>query len=188
MVRERFVRLADVARRLLEERGDRGVALAALRARERLVRDVLDEPVLERELLVALDPGDRLAADEVALPRASRAACDRSRPLVDARERAPPEDAPDDGGVDSTVRSVGRQRVEAGGDDRADARRQLVTRRSVVCSASDGGELLDEERVALGGLRDRLGARRASSDSVEQLLGELAARSRRRDGSSGSAV
>ena len=58
--------LADLGRRLLDELGDVAVALATSGARLEVVRDVADEDVLERPLLVALDQGDGVAAHEVA--------------------------------------------------------------------------------------------------------------------------
>ena len=55
VVRERLVRLAHLAGRLLQKARDGGVPLAARGARQPLVRDVADQRVLERELLVAAD-------------------------------------------------------------------------------------------------------------------------------------
>src|SRR5712691_4146441 len=65
MVAERFVRLPD-RRRRLEEASHRCVPLATIRPRERLVRDVVDQSVLEAKLLISLDARDRLAPDQVA--------------------------------------------------------------------------------------------------------------------------
>ncbi len=67
VVAKGLVRLADAACRLREKPRDGRMPFATGSAWESLVGDVADQAVLERELLIALDAGDRLAADEVAL-------------------------------------------------------------------------------------------------------------------------
>ena len=89
---ERRAGLADLGRRLLDELRDVAVPLAAPGARLEVVRDVADEDVLERPLLVSLDPGDRVAADQVApLERGERRA-ETVGIARDPLERAAPEE------------------------------------------------------------------------------------------------
>ena len=58
--------LADLGRGRLDELRDVAVPLASAGAWLKVVRDVPDEYVLERPLLVSLDPGHRVPADQVA--------------------------------------------------------------------------------------------------------------------------
>src|SRR3954447_25010855 len=66
MARERGGRLADLRGRLLQELRDLRMPLTTAGPREQVVGDVPDQHVLEDELLVALDRGDHLPADQVA--------------------------------------------------------------------------------------------------------------------------
>ena len=93
---------------------------AARSTRKPLVGDVPDQRVLERELLVASNPRDGFPAEGPLLERAEQGGEILAR--IDARECASPEDATDDGRVDEDASLVGRQSVEAGRDDRANAR------------------------------------------------------------------
>ena len=171
MLAERLVRLADVGRRL-EVLGDGRVPLSSRGAWERLVRDVLDEAVLEAELLVAADARHRFAPDEVSVLQRAE---ERSHvvPLGDARERAAPEDPADDRSVHQDA-ALGRwKRIQARSDDGPDARGQLA------CGGALGDrrrELFDEQRVAVRGRSDRLGAIGRVTGLGEELFGELAAR------------
>src|SRR6266540_5566523 len=66
VVSQRGRDVADLAHGALEEAGDRAVALAPQRTRQRGVGDLANELVLERELLVSLETRDPIAADQVA--------------------------------------------------------------------------------------------------------------------------
>jgi hypothetical protein len=56
----------NLRRRLFEKRRDLLVSRAPLRTRERCIRGVADQVVLEAELLVPAEPGDGLTPDEVS--------------------------------------------------------------------------------------------------------------------------
>ena len=66
VARDRADRLARHARRALEELGDQRVAPRALRARQQVVRDVADQDVRERELLLSLHDRAVFAPDQVS--------------------------------------------------------------------------------------------------------------------------
>ena len=164
------------------------VELAASRPREELVGDVADQHVLERVLVVALDRRDSLAPDQVAalevLEQLGQAVAD----IGHALEAALPEHLALHGGVDQH-RSLGRgQGVQARRDDPADRRRQGA---GLGRGFPGGrGELLDEERIPLGGRGEQ---RRPLLTIVErQLLEQQLARARvprpPTSGWSGSAV
>ena len=90
----------------------------------------------------------------------------------DARERSSPEDTADDGGVDEDASLVRGQPVEAGGDDRPNARRELL-RIGGRPLRQRRRQLLDEERIALRGLGDRVGGILRRLEPGEQELREL---------------
>src|SRR5688572_4095571 len=59
-------RVAKIWRRFLQEPGHRLVALPPLGSGQGLIRHIADEDMLEGELLLASDAGDRSAPDQVA--------------------------------------------------------------------------------------------------------------------------
>ena len=160
--------------------------LAPARARHRRVRDLAHEPVLERVLLLALDPRDGLAADQAALlERAEQLA--RSRRCGSAAARA------------GRARRPCRPRRRRAGSRARPARARRGAPRGCSGSSSaassrvvraalgdDGGELLDEQRVALRGRGETLGVV-ACARARQQLRRELRA-SPAASGSSESAV
>src|SRR5215218_11238307 len=136
-------------RRFLEEARDDVVPLPPCGAGEPLVRDVPDEPVLEAELVLALQARDRLAANQVApLERAEKST--RVALRLDRLQGAVPEGPADDRRVEEQRPLRGGKRVEPRGDDAADAGRELA---GVGVLGQRRRELLDEERVALRDLQ-----------------------------------
>jgi hypothetical protein len=75
------------------------MAPRAVRTRQELVRDVADEDVRERELLLPLDQRARLAPDQVSPFELLEDAIDLGIG-VESQERVVPEDLPDDGRVE----------------------------------------------------------------------------------------
>src|SRR5439155_8384183 len=145
-----FGRLSSGSRHLVEIRSHGCMALPAYAARQRLVCDIANESVFERELLVPLDSRYRLAPDEIALLERSEQLRDVVT-CLDSENGAAPEDAPDDGRVDEDAALGRRKRVEARGDNGTDAgRKRLCVRRLL---GERGHQLLDEARIALCGLR-----------------------------------
>src|SRR5262249_57330125 len=131
---------------LLNELCDVAVPLAAPRARLELVRDVADENVLERPLLVALDPGHGISADQVASLESGQDAAQGRGIARDALERTPPEDPADDRRIEYHVSLLHWERVEACGDEPSDGRGESLGPGSAF--VHHGCELLDEQRVA----------------------------------------
>ena len=93
----------------------------------------------------------------------------RSPPDAHLDERLPPEDLPHDRRVEQHAALGRRQRIEARGDDRPDARRQIVG--AIASPLEHGrGELLDEERVPFRRPDD---CRRLEAGVGKQALGQL---------------
>ena len=159
----------------------------APRPRQQVVGDVADQDVLEAVLLLALDDRHSSRGGPGRGARARRAARRCRRLAGDPLERAAPEDLADNGGVEQQRPLGGGQRVEPGGDDPADRRRQRVAR-AVDDSAIVGGELLDEERVALGGLGEPRARLARSSVCRAAAPASFCERRSALSGSSGSAV
>jgi hypothetical protein len=117
------------------------------RSRQQLVRDIPDEHVVEPVLLVALEGGDRLAADELSAlelgERIAEAIGIRGPPF----EHPAPEDPARDGRIEENGAPARRQGVEASRDDLANGGRKR--RRAVAGLRHRGCELLDEERVPI---------------------------------------
>ena len=111
---------------LLQEGRYRCVRCAPPRSRQRRVRDVADQCVLEPELLVSLIAGHRFTPDQVASFQRIEQRLQLVVVRTDVRERAVPEDPSDDGGVEEHRPFEGRDRIQPGRDDPADARRQLA--------------------------------------------------------------
>ena len=143
---ERADHLTGRAGRAFEELGHERVAPRTVRAGQEVVRDVADQDMREGELLLAFDDRRGLAANQIAALELLEQACEVPVIGVHRAERAVPEDPPDDGGVEEECPLRAWQRVQAGGDEPADARRKRP-RRGLVYGR---GELLDEEGVALG--------------------------------------
>ena len=138
-LRARADRLLDVAR-------DRPVQLSPRRTRERGVRRLTDQRVLEGVLDVA---GDRALGS----PEHQPARLERVERVLDIRDRADrlhhaaPERVPDDRRVQDRIARLRRQRVDPGRDRGANRRWQLLGRGIVRHRRR---ELLDEQRVAAG--------------------------------------
>jgi hypothetical protein len=119
VVAERRGDVAGLGDGLLEEDGDRLVPLAAARARQRRVRDLADQLVLEGELRMLAPSREIGSAGSGRAPRARRASR-RCAPSAPARR-------PCRRRLRRAARPLRpRQRVDARGDDVADARRQLA--------------------------------------------------------------
>src|SRR4051794_11770219 len=122
VMRQRADRLVRRAGRPFEELRHRLVPPRTIRAREELVRDVADEHMGERPLLLVLDERARLSPDQVA-------PLELLEDVVEVglggqgEQCAVPEDLADDGGIQEDRAVAGRQRVEASCDQAADARR-----------------------------------------------------------------
>src|SRR5207342_2689801 len=111
---------------LLDELRDVAVSLAAAGTRLEVVGDVADEDVLERPLLVSLDPRPGLTANQVAPLEPGERRAETVGIARDPLDRATPEDAANDRCVEHDVPLLGRKRVEAGGDEAADRRGEAV--------------------------------------------------------------
>ena len=101
-----------------------------------------------------------------------------------ALERAAPERLADDRGVEQQRPLRGRQRVEPRGDDPAHRRRERGVRGRGL--GHRRRELLDEERVALGGLGQPRGV--LAAQVLERAARRASASPRRSAAGSGSAV
>ena len=90
--------------------------------------------------------------------------------LAHLRDRAGPEDLPDDGGVGEHRLRVGRQRVQAGGDQRLDrvGERDLGPFAQLPARA-----LLDEQVLVLQQAHELLGVEGVAAGSIEDRLLEL---------------
>ena len=174
--------LVAAARHPLEPRAHRGVGPCAPRLRHARIGHVADERMAERVLRLAGHAARRPRDDEAApLERLEL------RPRLGHRQGAGPEEAADDGRLLHDVLLLGRQAIEARGEERLDrvgegdargaARRHpsvpFARDRTLVDEAAQ--ELLDEERVALGAGHD-LGAQLGwKLVDPEQPVDELAA-------------
>src|SRR5579884_3641833 len=169
------------AERLLDVSGDRGVPLPPDGAGHGCVCDVADEDVPERELRVAGELARGIAADEVARLQLRQRAVDVAD-LAGRLQHVAPERAADDRCAEERFARLGRQRVDARRDRLADRDRQPAARLDL---GQGGRELLEEQRVAAGGLDDRrqLGGRRAlrAYETARQLGGLLGAQRVERD-------
>ena len=119
--------------------------------RQRLVGDLAYEHVLERVLRIPSDPRHGLAPQQAAVLEQVEHLVDPVVVGVEPLERPEPEDLPDRRGREDNRALALRQRVEPGGDDVPDRGRDLLVRIRRVLGHR-GGELLDEERIALGRL------------------------------------
>jgi hypothetical protein len=101
VVGERRGRLCDtVTGRLLDEAGDGRVPFPSHSLRKRRVCDLANEHVLEREFLVSLHAGGRLAANQVALLERFERLGDATRVAAQVLEGPRPEDLADNGGIE----------------------------------------------------------------------------------------
>ena len=160
--------LADLGRGRLDELRDVAVPLTSAGAWLKVVRDVPDEYVLERPLLVSLDPGHCVPADQVASLERGKGRAEGVRVSRDALDGTPQKSRPAIEASRMTSRSSHRQGVEAGGDKAADRRREAL--RLLAALLKDCGELLDEERVPFAGPR-HLGRLRVGAEEMERELG-----------------
>ena len=129
MARERRGRLAELGGRLLEELRHARVTVAALGARQQLVRDIADEDVLEAELLLAFDHRARLTQDQIAALERAEELRQPVRPAArDPLDRPAPEGLADDRGVEQQRPLGVGQRIEPCGDDAADRARERPSR------------------------------------------------------------
>ena len=159
--------LADLGRRRLDELRDVAVPLASAGAWLKVVRDVPDEDVLERPLLVSLDPGHRVPADQVASLERGEGRAEGVRVSRDALEAPRQKIRPAIEASRMTSRSSTGKASR-----RAATRPRIVVGRlsaSSPPSLKDCGELLDEERVPLAGPR-HLGRLRVGAEEMEREL------------------
>ena len=147
--------------------GEAQVELGSLLLGERLVGGVADEGVAEAEG-VAEEAACPVGAHELAADHVRQAGVQlvASRLVEQLVDRGPPEDAPDDGCPLHDRPVAGCQPVQPRGDEGGDGRGHgnagqvaghdpaaaLLAQHAVVDEHRD--QLLDEERVALGGVAD----------------------------------
>ena len=150
-----------------EHRRDDGVAAGPFGLGERAVRDLADELRLEVELVV-LDDEEVAFGEIVEQPARVGPAGERE----DGRDR--PAGA-DDRAVFEQRPFRRFERVEPGGDEAVQRRRQLVEAIAVARLLHEGHELLDEERVAAAALEQELDGRVVGL-AAEQRAHELGGR------------
>src|SRR5712692_5518866 len=124
MVAERRGRLT-LRSDLFKERRDSRVSLTSPRPWQRRVRHIPDDHVLEAELLLTLQPGDRFSPDEVPtlqrVQQLRQTICVRTQ----ASEGAGPEDLPDHRRVEQDQTLLRWQRIQPRSDDPPNARGEL---------------------------------------------------------------
>ena len=128
------------------------VLLRTLGTRDLPVGDVAQEHVGEGPLALALDRGAALPGEEaLALERVQKRSC----LAFVSTQRARPEDLADDRGIVENRLLIGREAVEAGGDDPLQRLGEWeVVRRSAL--DVELRELLGVERVAFRAFEQRL--------------------------------
>ena len=164
-----------LARDLMQPVGDLLVQLGAGTLRETRVGDVADEDVLEAVRVLARDRRAALAGDEVAQEQVVEDRLEVVHVGQQVGDRALPEDPADHGGALEQPLLVPPQPVDAGRDHRLERVGDPLRRGPAL--EQHPGRLLDEERVALGLLEQRLPLRgrelAVGEQRVEQLLALL---------------
>ena len=125
MVREdRGIRCA-VSRCSLDKARNSGVALAAGAHRQRRVGDLANQAVLEAELVIALDAGVGLPADQIAQFQRGQQLRERAR--CAQRFEAPlPEDVADDRGAQDQLPLRSGKAVQTRRNHRLEIRREIT--------------------------------------------------------------
>ena len=170
-MREQLGEILGPAKRL-EPVGGPAVLVAALSARDLLVRDFADERMPERVFRLARDGAPALSLDELAPLEPMES---RLRRLAVVSEAADPEHPPEDGRVLEQLLLVPVEDVEAGGDD---ALHGLGEAGALGALVEEAHELLRIQRVATGALEQRCldiggdgGALEQGVDELGRLLG-----------------
>ena len=149
---ERRADLAELAARPPRRRARPPGGVPAAGTRQELVGDVADEHVAERVLLVPLEGGHVSRPTRSRRSSSASAAPSASRVRRHSLERATPEHLAGHRRVEQHRALARRQRVEACRDQPPDRRRQRGLGLTGLRERRD--ELLDEERVAVGELRE----------------------------------
>ena len=116
--RERRSGLTDLRRRRLEEARHLRMPLAPAGSRQEVVRDIPDQHVCKRELLIAFDRRHRLSVDQVSTFQRA----EETREMFVVGEPAAPEHLPGHRGFEQERALVEGKSVEACSEDALDRR------------------------------------------------------------------